>query len=148
MVREEARSTAARSIVVAYASPGRRFLAYIVDGTIATLVFVPLIGLVVDPDDDPHSLLAAMGTLLVLFVGYLILFDAGPRGATPGKRLMRIRVVDEEGAPRIGYRRAAVRRAIWFVGGLCLYLGWIWVFFDRHRRAWHDKAVGTLVVKP
>ena len=109
-----------RGIVVPYASPGRRLLAYIVDGTIATLVFVPLIGLVVDPDAAPYQLLAATGTLLVLFVGYLILFDAGQRGATPGKRLMRIRVVDEGGAPQIGYRRAAVRRAVWFLGGVCL----------------------------
>jgi uncharacterized RDD family membrane protein YckC len=121
-------------------------LGYIADGIIATLLFAPLVGLIYNPDDDPASLFAATGSLLLLFVGYLILFDAGPRGATPGKRLVRIRVVDEGGAPRIGYRRAAVRRAIWFLGGLCLYVGWLWVFFDRHRRAWHDKAAGTLVV--
>ena len=131
---------------MAYASPGRRLLAYIADGTIATLLFVPFIGLVYDPGADAAALFAANGSLLLLFFGYLILFDAGPRGATPGKRLLRIRVVDEGGAPRIGYRRAAVRRAIWFLGGLCLYVGWLWVFFDRQRRAWHDKAAGTLVV--
>jgi uncharacterized RDD family membrane protein YckC len=87
-----------------YASPGRRLLGYIADGIIGTLLFAPLMGLIYNPDDDAASLFAATGSLLLLFVGYLILFDAGPRGATPGKRLMRIRVVDEGGAPRIGYR--------------------------------------------
>ena len=130
-----------------YANLGRRLLAYVADGVIATLLFAPLIGLVYDPGGDPAPLFAATGSLLLLFVGYLILFDAGPRGATPGKRLVRIRVADEDGAPRIGYRRATVRRAIWFLGGLCLYAGWLWVFVDRHRRAWHDRAAGTLVVE-
>ena len=85
--------------------------------------------------------------MLALFIVYLISFDAGPRGATPGKRLMRIRVADEGGMPRIGYRRAAVRRAVWFLGGLCLYAGWILVFMDRRKRAWHDRVARTLVVK-
>ena len=33
------------------------------------------------------------------------------------------------------------------LGGLLLYLGWLWMLFDDRRQAWHDNMANTLVVR-
>lgn len=50
--------------------------------------------------------------------------------ATPGRfeaaPSPRIRIADAEGGGPIGYRRAAVRRLGYIIGGLSFFIGWLW----------------------
>lgn len=78
---------------------------------------------------------------------YMILFDGGPRGATPGKRIVGIRVADAAGGGPIGYHRAAVRRLWYVIGGLLLFAGWWSALFDSRRQTWHDKRAGSVVIR-
>jgi len=61
-------------------------------------------------------------------------------GATPGKLIFGLRVVDESGGP-IGIERALVRTV-----QIPLFLGFIWASFDERRQGIHDKMAGTYVV--
>lgn len=61
-------------------------------------------------------------------------------GATPGKLIFGLRVVDESGGP-IGLERALVRTV-----QIPLFLGFVWASFDEQRQGVHDKLAGTYVI--
>jgi len=67
-------------------------------------------------------------------------------GQTIGKKMMKIRIVKEDGTP-IGYGDAILRNIIGYIisGALC-YLGFIWALFDARKQGFHDKIFKTLVV--
>ena len=68
-------------------------------------------------------------------------------GATPGMRMQGLQVVrDSDGGP-ISVGQAILRLIGYWVSGAVLYLGYIWVFFDKRRRGWHDLIAGTVVIK-
>jgi uncharacterized RDD family membrane protein YckC len=67
-------------------------------------------------------------------------------GQTLGMRPWRLRVVANDGGTPS--RSALVKRFL--VGNLSLLLGGLgfwWAWFDREKRAWHDLASGTRVVR-
>ncbi|MEC8486226.1 MAG: RDD family protein, partial [Actinomycetota bacterium] len=33
------------------------------------------------------------------------------------------------------------------ISGQILYLGYLWMIWDKDRQTWHDKVAGTIVVK-
>ena len=66
---------------------------------------------------------------------------------TLGRRLIGIKVVTRTGQD-VGFWRGAFRETIGkFVSGSLLYVGFLWVAFDKDKRGWHDKIAGTYVVK-
>lgn len=110
--------------------------------------------------------------LLAVFIGrnfYFVLFEMGPRAATPGKRAMGLRVAAADGGrltadmvfARNAMREVEVVLPLTFfaargqgVDAVLITLGAIWscVFvlfplFNRDRRRMGDLVAGTLVVK-
>ena len=76
---------------------------------------------------------------------YLFGFRLSING-TPGYRIVRIRYAYALGekAPvlSIAYRAAVAVFLLWFFA-----LDHIWILFDPHKQAWHDKVSGFYVVK-
>lgn len=77
-------------------------------------------------------------------------------GQTPGKRLLGIRVVREDGLPldlRTAFRREVLTKAILLplLAIVTLFLGWLlnylWPLWDREHRAGHDMIAKTRVVQ-
>ena len=67
-------------------------------------------------------------------------------GQTLGKRLMKIRVVDEHGNPP-SLRQALVRETLGkILSAICLFLGFLTMITNKEKRGWHDKISGTYVV--
>ena len=85
-------------------------------------------------------------TGLLLLFAYRVLFT-GLKGQTPGKMLLRIKVVDERGrVPGIG--RALVREVPGrLISEISLGLGYAWAAWDDKKQAWHDKLARTYVVR-
>ncbi|MXP25980.1 RDD family protein [Altererythrobacter indicus] len=90
------------------ASFGTRVAALIVDlvifGTVTLVVVISLILLAINvfktADNGPLAEVLVVLLLLSLFAaryGYFLFFELGPRGATPGKRLLGIRVASRDG---------------------------------------------------
>jgi len=69
------------------------------------------------------------------------------RQATPGKMAVSAKIVDAKtgSAPTTG--QCIGRYFSYFLAGLPLGLGIIWVAFDGRKQGWHDKLAGTVVVR-
>jgi uncharacterized RDD family membrane protein YckC len=101
-----------------------------------------LIAALLDGNSASEALLALSG---VLFFLYFFVFHAA-RGQTPGKRLLGLLVIDKYGG-RPGLLRTLVRTAAYVLSLLPCSLGFLWIGFDRERRALHDWIAGTYVVR-
>jgi uncharacterized RDD family membrane protein YckC len=143
---------------VQFAPHGERLVAYIVDALIVSLVVLAGVVLLVSffsaaAGGDPGAVGAAGGVgalvllvILVISIGYFPWFWARG-GQTPGMRLFGLRVVrDRDGGP-VGAGQAILRLIGYWVNGIVLYIGFIWIFVDDRRRGWHDLIAGTVVIK-
>jgi class 3 adenylate cyclase/uncharacterized RDD family membrane protein YckC len=67
-------------------------------------------------------------------------------GATPGKRLMGVRIVRSDGGP-LDWKVSLIRSLFSVISGNFVMLGYIWGFFSKDRRTWHDRIAGTRAVR-
>jgi uncharacterized RDD family membrane protein YckC len=125
-----------------YATWARRCGSWLVDLTVlaATIVALSLVW-------TPAGALA----FLFLPVAYATVCHGGRRGQTVGKRLLKISVRDDASLGRLGYWRAlgrwivtAVFWSLLLLPGVVDVLAPLW---GRKRQAWHDKAVGSAVIR-
>lgn len=65
---------------------------------------------------------------------------------TPGKWLLRMRVVDAQTEARISTRQIFLRLIGYGVSSAIFFLGFFWIMFDKRRQGWHDKMAGTAVI--
>ena len=66
-------------------------------------------------------------------------------GASPGKRVLKLRVVALNGKP-LDKRQCVLRSAFSLVSGYVMFLGYLWALWEPQRRTWHDLVAGTRVV--
>ena len=82
--------------------------------------------------------------LLVIAAGTLAFWRC--QGATPGKIAIAARIVDAQTGQPPSTARLVVRLFAYVVSALPLYLGFLWIAFDRRKQGWHDKIAGTVVI--
>jgi uncharacterized RDD family membrane protein YckC len=132
---------------VAFASPGSRLVAYILDLVIQFLVVLALavVSIIFGVIFWPLAVLSAIA-IFVVSIGYFPYFWA-KSGQTPGMAQMKIKVVrDADGGPLTA--GTAILRFIGLTVGLAvLYIGVIWIFIDKRKRGWQDLIAGTVVVE-
>lgn len=80
----------------------------------------------------------------VIWLVYSTVFEASPLQGTLGKRVLGIKVVDDEGE-RISVLRSVLRNVFKLSAYLSLSIGFIWAAFSRHKQAWHDYLARTYV---
>ena len=66
---------------------------------------------------------------------------------TPGKRLLRLKVLDERTGENVTVGQGIIRYIGYFPSTLVFFLGFIWIAFDSKKQGWHDKMARTVVVK-
>jgi Predicted membrane protein/domain len=131
---------------MAFASPGSRLIAYIIDGVIQALAVLLLVVLtiVLGVIFFPVAIVSGLA-IPVLYVGYFPYFWAHS-GQTPGMAAMKIKVVrDADGGP-ITVGSAILRVIGLWIGLSVFYIGVIWIFFDKRKRGWQDLIGGTVVI--
>jgi uncharacterized RDD family membrane protein YckC len=86
-------------------------------------------------------------TMFVLFyLGYFVLFETWMNGQTPGKRYMRVRVVQQEGGA-ISFQAVAIRNLVRPVDFLGFYaVAGVTMFFTKKVQRLGDLAAGTVVI--
>ena len=131
---------------------GARFVAIFLDGLILQAVqFVVelVMGLFMVSITTPEAAagLAVLNVLvsLAISLSYEAFFLAA-KGATPGKMVMKLRVVRPDGSP-ISMGQAWGRTLGKQVSALILMIGYLMAFWDEEKRALHDRMAGTRVIK-
>jgi uncharacterized RDD family membrane protein YckC len=66
--------------------------------------------------------------------------------ATPGKMLLRIKVVDANTEEPLTNEQIWLRLCGYIISCIPLFLGVIWIGIDKRRQAWHDKIADTVVI--
>jgi uncharacterized RDD family membrane protein YckC len=117
---------------------GDRFVAVLIDFLILLIPNL-IFGLVIG---------GIIGNLLsfVLGVSYAVYFWSST-GQTPGKQMMKLKVVKADGGAILTPGEAFVRYIGTIISAIPLLLGYFWVLWDPKREAWHDKIAGTKVIK-
>jgi len=133
------------------AGPARRGLAYLLDvvvrGIVLALTGLLVMGTSAFATDNGKA--SAGLWLLMLFVlewGWNVLFETFWRGQTPGKRMLRLRVV-RDGYP-VGFIDSVLRNLLRAADFLPLgyLLGLLVMAGDRRFRRLGDRIAGTMVV--
>lgn len=81
----------------------------------------------------------------ILTIAYYTYFH-GSTGQTPGKMVCGLKVIRVNGEP-LGYVKAFLRWLGYMVSGFLFCLGFLWAGWDKNKQAWHDKIVGTYVIR-
>ncbi len=66
--------------------------------------------------------------------------------ATPGKMVMRIKVVDAKTEQPISDLQIFFRLCGYLMSAAFFMIGFFWIGIDKRKQAWHDKFAGTVVV--
>ncbi len=67
-------------------------------------------------------------------------------GATMGKMLFGMIVVDEETFQKLNFSKSLTRAVVRFFSEALFYLGFLWGVLNPTRQTWHDKACGSIVI--
>lgn len=130
-----------------------RWLAYAIDagiiGTIRALVVLPLGFPLFGQSFDSPWLFARVGeaqlSSVVIGLCYFVFFWT-QYGATPGKLVLRLKVVTPQGGP-ISVSQAVGRYFGQILSGLILGIGFLMAAFDDEKRALHDRLCDTRVIR-
>ncbi len=78
--------------------------------------------------------------------GFYFTCFIGLCGQTPGKKLLRLRVVQDDGSAP-DWTTAFQRFLGYLVSGSVFFLGFLWALFDKDNQTWHDKLSHTKVIR-
>jgi uncharacterized RDD family membrane protein YckC len=142
------------------AGPGTRMIAYLIDFMILSVALAAINYLFLtviastsryggDPPTVVIAILIAINAILFLFGGYFILFEFLMKGMTPGKSMMGIRVIQENGA-HASLQSIILRNIFRIVE--CHFpfqyaLGAMILIFNPKTQRLGDSVSGTIVIK-
>jgi len=152
--------------VYKFAGFWRRLVAFMIDSTMVTIIFVvlcviaglafffgamstnnsALLNDLVKPKGFSSVVFLILGFYIAINIGYFTYFN-GTTGRTPGKMLLGLQVYCADGT-EVSFGIAFLRAVGYLVSSLLLTIpiGFIWAAFDKKKQAWHDKIAGTVVV--
>lgn len=141
----------AKSAVIEYMGFWPRAGATLIDTVIVTLIIAPPLYLLYGPEyfSSSSTGIAGTGDLLISYVfpAVAVILFWRFKSATPGKMLIHARIVDAQSFSRPSTKQLIGRYLGYFVSTIPLFLGLIWVAFDRRKQGWHDKLAGTVVIR-
>jgi uncharacterized RDD family membrane protein YckC len=150
-----------------------RFLGLVLDNLLVSLLTLPLslpgvlmvqkgledceevssgASVSVECTDDTIQVGWMLGGIVLLLAAFVIIIWLYARwlgkGATPGMKITGNRLVDANSGLPIGTGRAFGRALFANLISVALCgLGYLWAIWDGRRQTWHDKVVGSVVVK-
>jgi len=123
-----------------------RALAFVIDNLILWIpvsVFSWLLSFLANPGF--FVFLSFVGQF-VIYGLYYGLLESSEKGATLGKQLVGLRVVDIDGN-RLTFARALTRYLLMSLSMILLCIGYLMVFWTKKKQALHDKIAECLVIR-
>jgi len=127
----------------------KRVWAYTMDEVLISVLFMVIFFGKIPQDatyEQTLNLLNSLFSYIILLKVIYQTFFVWYYGATPGKMLLKIRVIStidlENPAMIYALNRAIVR----IISETFFYIGFLWALTNPKRETWHDKIAKTLVV--
>ncbi|WP_084349643.1 RDD family protein [Moraxella oblonga] len=123
--------------------------ASIIDNLLYALVTIPIFVIMgsVGIIDVESTSIGMVDYLSSIIMASIVIFCWIKYAGTPGKRLLKLKVLDANTGENISVGQAILRYIGYIPSIFVLFLGLIWVAFDKNKQGWHDKIAKTVVVR-
>ncbi len=122
-----------------------RWIAFTIDN--ALLAFITIMLLFPFPYfEDATQVLIQRSLTTALLVFAMIYMWVKFDGATPGKKIMKIKIIDAQTFETINFTQAFKRYVGYILSSIPLLLGFAMVLFTKNKQALHDKVANTAVI--
>jgi uncharacterized RDD family membrane protein YckC len=137
---------------IEYAGFWARTGAAIIDTILIALITIPLTVSIYGWDyfnSEATGVIAGPADFLISYVtpAIAVIIFWIYKQATPGKMAISAKILDATTGEPASTGQLIGRYFGYFVSMIPLFLGVIWVAFDKRKQGWHDKLAGTVVVK-
>jgi uncharacterized RDD family membrane protein YckC len=128
--------------------------AAIIDTILTLIIIAPILTAIYgakywDPDSD--NIFSFQGGWDIffseIFPAMVIIALWVYKSATPGKMATKLTIVDAETGAKPSTGQFLIRYLGYYIATIPLFLGILWVAFDKRKQGWHDKLAGTVVIK-
>lgn len=131
-----------------YAGFWIRLAALIIDGIILAIIFTPITFLFSSDADLQNPMAFTTVDFIAQIIGIIfVIFCWVKFAGTPGKRLLKLKVLDEATGNKLTIGQAILRYIGYIPSAFVFGLGYLWVIWDGKKQGWHDKIAKTVVVK-
>jgi len=130
---------------VEYAGFLVRWIAFTIDNAILALITVMLLFPFTYFEDASQVAIQRTLTTLLLVFATICLWVKWD-GATPGKKIMKIKIADADSFETIDFKQAVKRYAGYILSSIPFLMGFAMVLFTNKKQALHDKVSNTVVV--
>ncbi len=127
----------------------KRGFAFFLDEFIISSLFYIIFANRLSSAESMEILIALINMLFLQVILLKIIyhtFFVWMYGATPGKMLLKIKIVSIEDFEKPNMINSFIRSTVRIVSEMIFYLGFLWAIFDSVNQTWHDKAAKTVVV--
>lgn len=131
------------------ASLRQRAAAFGIDELLLSVLMFIILWDTITGAETIEETIAVTNSFLLEFMAIKIVyhtFFTMQYGASLGKIVMKIRVVELATLSNPGFLSAFNRSVFRVVSELIFYLGFVWAMLDPYRRGWHDRTARTLVI--
>ena len=131
------------------ASIRSRVAAFGIDEVLLSVILFAILWDSISKAATVEDMILIVNTFILEYMAIKILYQTFftmQYGATLGKIVMKIRVVEIKTLSNPGFLSAFNRSVFRVVSEILFYLGFAWAFFDPYRRSWHDLSARTLVI--
>ncbi|VAW92153.1 hypothetical protein MNBD_GAMMA22-2382 [hydrothermal vent metagenome] len=130
-----------------YAGFWRRLFATLIDFVLLLTLLLPVYLLVNGLPLSMSFITNHWAFNLTWFISLIVFWTT--IGASPGKRLLNCKIVKinpDNSISDLDLRSAVLRALAYIISAIPIYLGFVWIAFDKNKRAVHDLIVKTAVI--
>ena len=131
------------------ATIGRRSWAFFIDEVLLSFIFIAIIWNSFVQATTIEQIISLTNSYVLEYMALKIIYQTffvSLYGASIGKILLKIRVIEietlQKPRPLVAFNRAVFR----IISEIKFYLGFLWGVFNPTRQTWHDFTAKTLVI--
>ena len=131
------------------ASVRQRAAAFGIDEVLLSVILMVILWNPIANATTLEDMIAVTNSFLLEYMAIKILYQTFftmQYGASLGKIVMKIRVIELSTLSNPTFLCAFNRSVFRVVSEILFYLGFVWAMLDPYRRSWHDRTGRTLVI--
>ena len=131
------------------ASIRQRTAAFGIDEVLLSIILIIILSGPISKATTLEAMIAVTNSFLLEYMAIKIVYQTFftmQYGATIGKIIMKIRVIEIATLSNPSFLSAFNRSVFRIISEILFYLGFIWAMLDPYRRGWHVRTGRTLVV--